>query len=319
MPLSYDPEVLAALHEFTGGQEAPKAAVGDVASRRQMVSGLVARIKDFAPPAPTDVTQKDYHVQAKDGHSILLRWYAKTDSSPGSAVYYMHGGGMIAASINDWHGILSAYVSSTGVPFLAVEFRSAPEHPQPTIVEDAYAGLVWLAEHAAELGVDPQRIAVMGDSGGGGIAACLAHYALTQTSAPRIKQQILIYPMLDDRNTTPDPHLEPFALWSYDDNITAWDAILGTDRRGKPDGVPPHHAAGRMTDATGLPPLYIDCGELDIFRDECMEYAKRFSQAGVPVELHIRRGCMHAFDEVAAKSTVAKRMREDREKVIRAL
>lgn len=316
MPLALDPEVAVALHEFTGGQQPQPAAVGDIQGRRTMVAGLVARMKQVAPPLPKDVTYKDHHVKAEDGHSILLRWYTKEGSSPGSAVYYMHGGGMISACVEDYNDILINYVSYTGVPFLAVDFRNAPESPQPVLVTDAYAGLVWLREHTSELGVDPKRIAVMGDSGGGGLAACLTHYSLLQ-KGPEIKMQILVYPMLDDRNVKPDTHLAPFALWNYDDNLTAWNAILG-DKRGAEE-VPAHHAAARMKDATGLPPLYIECGDADIFRDEDTVYARQFSLAGIPVELHIRQGCLHAFDGVAPNSAVTRRAQEDRARVIKAL
>jgi acetyl esterase/lipase len=106
--------------------------------------------------------------------------------------------------------------------------------PHPTPVEDAYAGLLWLATHTAELGIDPNRIAVMGDSAGAGIAAALTILSRDRAGPP-LAHQILLYPMLDDRNTTPDPEIAPFAGWTYDDNITAWNALLGpaVRRRGR--------------------------------------------------------------------------------------
>jgi acetyl esterase/lipase len=164
---------------------------------------------------------RDFETAAGDGATLLLRWYTKNASAPGSAVLYLHGGGMILSNVTIYDGPVARYVSATGVPFLSVEYRYAPEHPAPTPVTDGYAGLEWLVAHATELGVDPERIAIMGDSGGGGVAASLAIYA-RDYGAPAIAKQILLYPMLDDCNTMPDPELAAFATWTYDDNATGW-------------------------------------------------------------------------------------------------
>jgi acetyl esterase/lipase len=109
---------------------------------------------------------------------------------------------------------------------MAAAVPLAPEHPYPTPVEDCYIGVQWLAEHAGELGVDAARIAVMGDSAGGGLGAAVTLLARDR-GGPALSHQILIYPMLDDRNTIPDPEIVPFAVWSYDDNVTGWGALLG--------------------------------------------------------------------------------------------
>lgn len=254
-----------------------------------------------------------------------MRWYTKntptttpssSSAAPTSAICYAHGGGMIALSIAFYDEIIKRYVTRTGIPFLLPEYRLAPEVRAPTPVTDVYASLQYLHSHAQDLNVDPTRIAIMGDSAGGGIAASLAHYAKIQTPAPKLAKQILIYPMLDDRNTHPDPQIAPYAVWSYDDNITGWGALLG-DRRGGAD-VKPHEAAGRMTvqDAQGLPPAYIDVGELDIFRDEDLAYAKTLTQAGVSCELHLLPGVPHAFEGFATEAQVAIRTMEYRCKAI---
>lgn len=212
---------------------------------------------------------------------------------------------MIALTIDSYAAAVSRYVSHTGVPFLMVDYRLAPEVQSPTPVTDAYAGLQYMHSHAAELGIDPTRIAVMGDSAGGGIAASLTHYA-KQQKGPAIAKQILIYPMLDDRNTTEDPLLAPFAAWTNDDNITGWTALLTPSRVGGPD-VSVIEAAGRMTvkDAEGLPPAYIDVGELDIFRDEDLQYARTLGQGGVSCEMHVIPGWPHAWEVFAPGSKVA--------------
>jgi acetyl esterase/lipase len=199
---------------------------------------------------------------------------------------------------------------------LSVEYRRAPEHPYPTPVEDAYAALRWLHDHAAELGVDPDRIGVMGDSAGGGMAAALTILA-RERGGPRIARQILLMPMLDDRTTTPDPLIEPFLIWSYDDSLTAWPALLG-DAAGS-DAVPATAAPARLLDAAGLPPAYIEVGQLDVFRDEDLAYATKLSRAGVDVEFHLRPGVPHEFDSIAPDSDVARRAIADRVRALRSL
>ena len=316
MSFTLDPEIgsaLAALFAQAGDVEPP--AVGDVASRRQNVEVLQTAIHALLP-MPDDVSMTDYETTTDDGASLLLRWYAKDGSAPGSTVLYLHGGGMIVSNVAIYDGPVARYVSATGVPFLSVEYRYAPEHPAPTPVTDSYAGLRWLVAHAEELGVDPTRIAIMGDSGGGGVAASLAIYARDQ-GGPAIAQQILVYPMLDDRNTVPDPELVPFATWTYDDNATGWGALLG-DAVGGPD-VSPYAAAARLEDFSGLPPTYIDVGELDIFRDEDLAYAQRLLAAGVSAELHLHPAVPHAPEALVPHSKVAQRMAMDRHRVIRAL
>lgn len=199
---------------------------------------------------------------------------------------------------------------------LMVDYRVAPEFPHPTPVEDCHAALGWLAEHAAELGVDDNRIAVMGDSAGGGLAAGVALLARAR-GGPRIAQQLLIYPMLDDRTTIPDPRLVPFLTWTYDDNVTGWMALLG-DNAGTED-VPPAAAPARESDLRGLPTSYLEVGELDVFRHEVISYADRLAEAGVSVELHVYPGAPHASDALAPNAESSRRAIGDRVRRLRAL
>lgn len=224
---------------------------------------------------------------------------------------------MIVGNFGLFDASLSRYVSASGVPLLSVDYRAAPEHPHPAPVEDSYAGLRWLGDHATELGVDPARIAVMGDSAGGGLAAAVALLARDR-GGPSVARQILLFPMLDDRNTEPDPEIAPFAAWTHDDNATGWDALLGDAQLGGPD-VPAYAAPARATDLAGLPAAYVEVGQLDIFRDEDLEYARRLSRAGVPVEFHLHPGVPHEFDAVAFDSDVARRALADRVRVLASL
>jgi acetyl esterase/lipase len=164
--------------------------------------------------------------------------------------------------------------------------------------------------------VDPARIAVMGDSAGGGLAAGVCLLARDR-GGPPVAQQLLIYPMLDDRAQMPDPQLLPFLTWTYDDNVTGWAALLG-DSAGT-DAVSPYAAPARATDVSGLPDTYIDVGDLDIFRDEDITYAQRLADAGVPTELHLHPGCPHAFETLARKADVSRRAISDRMRRLRTL
>jgi acetyl esterase/lipase len=313
-----DPEVADALAPFAAdaaGSTPPP--VGDVAARRATLEA-VFRYGDTAQPFPDDVTPTDHELTTADGATIRMRWYAREDASgePGPAALYMHGGGMIVGDIGMFDGTVSRYVSASGTPILAVDYRLAPEHPHPTPVEDVYAALVWLHGHAAELGVDPSRIAVFGDSAGGGLAAAVSILARDR-GGPAIAEQILVMPMLDDRTVAPDPELAPFALWTWDDNRTGWEALLGATAGG-PD-APAYAAPARVADPAGLPPAYIEVGQLDIFRDEDLTYALRLGQAGVPVEFHLHPGVPHEFDFIAFDTTAARRVIADRVRVLASL
>jgi acetyl esterase/lipase len=316
MTFKLDPQfavVFAPVAEALAAATLP--AIGDVASRRIAFEAFQRRMHDALPSA-ADVVTQDFEAIASDGARLLLRWYVKTGSAPGAAVYYVHGGGMILSNVSIYDRPVSRYVSATGVPFMSVEYRYAPEYPHPIPVEDCYTGLRWLVDHAAELGVDAKRIAVMGDSGGGGVAAGLA--ILTRDRrGPKLARQILIYPMLDDRNIKPDPHLVPFMTWSYDDNVTGWDALLGTARGTAHASA--YAAAARVTDPSGLPPTYIDVGELDIFRDEDIAYAQRLQAAGVSTELHVHPGVPHGWEVFAPDIPVSVRAYADRIRTIKSL
>lgn len=316
MTFTVDPQVAAILAPMAEAvAAAPHPAVGDIATRRVALEAMMAETAALQP-TPADVTVTDFHAVAGDGAKVLLRWYAKDGSAPGSAALYLHGGGMILGSVALYDAPIARYVSASGVPMLAVDYRLAPEHPDPTPVEDVYTGLKWLHDHAAELGVDPARIAVMGDSAGGGLAAGVTLLARDR-GEPAVARQILVFPMLDDRTTTPDPELVPFATWTYEDNVTGWSALLG-DRAGGP-GVSPYAAAARATDLSGLPPTYLEVGQLDIFRDEDLDYARRLGAAGVDVEFHLHPGVPHEFETFAWDTDVARRAVADRLRVLGSL
>ncbi len=299
-----------ALTEALGESASPP--VGDVEARRRSGHRMLDHIA--ANAAPVDgVDAQSFSVPGSDGASLNATWYRRSSGEqPGSAVLYLHGGGMIF-SLDEMGAMydlaVRRYVAGSGVPMLVVDYRVAPEHPHPTPVQDCYSALEWLAGQNDTLGFDADRLAVMGDSAGGGLAAGVCLMARDR-GGPTVAQQLLIYPMLDDRPSTPDPALLHFLTWTYDDNLTGWGALLG-DRAGG-ENVSPYAAPARAADLSGLPDTYIDVGDLDIFRDEDIAYARRLSGAGVPTEFHLHPGCPHAFEALAHGTDVAARALGDR-------
>ncbi len=259
--------------------------------------------------------------------SIELRWYTKTTwagaepasqagAEPGSAVVYAHGGGMVLGTLDLYDELIAWYVDRTGVPFLSVGYRRAPdEGTGTTLSQDVFAGLTWLLATASELGVDPARVAVMGDSGGGAPAAGAA--ILARDRGIGLARQILVYPMLDDRDQTPDPDRAAYLTWTYDNNQTAWSAVLG-DQLGT-DDVSPVADPARLADYAGLAQAYIDVGDLDIFRDEAIAYAQNLARAGVPIELHVHPAVPHGWERFAPDSESAKRAMADRARAVASI
>ncbi|PGH14157.1 hypothetical protein AJ80_06025 [Polytolypa hystricis UAMH7299] len=318
MGYQYDPIILEGLTKISGGADSPPPIpVGDVENRRVAFTPLFDAFGAQGPSYP-DVEQKDHTVTTADGHALTLRLYTKTGAtlSSSAAVLYMHGGGLIFGSLSMLDKRISSYVSATSVPYVSVDYRLAPEHPYPTPLEDCYTGLKWLHENAGKLGIDTSRIAVSGDSAGAGLAAALA-LLTRERKGLAISKQILIYPMLDDRTTIENPDLTPFLTWKYADNETAWKAYLGS-KQGTSD-VSETAAPARMTDATGLPELFIEVGELDIFCAENLEYARQHFAKGIKTELHVHPGIPHGGELFDLDSPLSKRIMADRVRVIAGL
>lgn len=287
MALVYHPEFQALADSSEG---LPEGIIeGSLEELRELSEPIYAAMRQL--PMAEGVTTADHAVTTADGASIRLRIYRMADSDARSAVLYVHGGGMILMGIDEMDSDISRYVSLSGVPFASVEYRLAPDNPRP-LAEDVVDAYVWMREHSSELGIDPDRIAIMGDSGGG--VAAGAAILLRDRDIPLAKQ-ILVYPMLDDRTRTVDPEMGSLLQgWSLNNNVLAWGAVLG-ERYGT-DDVLPCEAPARNRDFSGLAPAFIDVGELDLFRDEGIAYAQGLLAARVPCELHVLHGLTHVFD-----------------------
>jgi acetyl esterase/lipase len=289
MAFTIDPElqpVLAAAAEARASMPAPPA--GDPIALRTFIDTIL-NVTFGALPFLPEVEVRAFEVTTGSG-KVPLRLYRKKGSVSRSVVVYAHGGGMVAGSVEIYDRLLRRYVDLTGVSFLAVDYRLAPEHRANGLAHDVFAALVWLMKNAAALGIDPAHVALMGDSGGGGVAAGAA--ILARDAGLSIKKQILIYPMLDNRNVTPDPLISPFAAWTYEFNKTAWNAV----HDGAEGAIEPSTAPARLKDFNQLAPSYIEVGELDIFRDECIDYMQKLLSAGVSCEFHLHAGAPHLFE-----------------------
>ena len=287
----------------------------DLPVAREMSALMFSQMAAQSPPVE-GVDSQDLAIPGPaSAPDITARLYTpknRTDSHPG--MLWIHGGGYILGDLDVDDHNLRQMCANTGCVILSTNYRLAPEDPFPAPVEDCYTSLKWLVENSGKLGVDKSRIAIGGGSAGGGLAAGLAIMTRDRGEI-EIKFQLLMYPMIDDRNITPSSHTvtDP-RTWDREKNIFAWKAYLGNSAE---DGnVSPYAAAARAEDLAGLPPAYIAVGELDLFLDEDIEYAQRLLQAGVPTELHVYPGATHGFDTILTAS-ISKRLRDERDNAVR--
>jgi acetyl esterase/lipase len=276
-------------------------AIPDIVQRRATVEAMLSGIE--VPDNP-NVTKEDRAVPGPEGDpDITVRIYRPrnaTGTLPG--IYYIHGGGMILGDVAGEDPVSTMICDQIGAIVVSVEYRLAPEHPHPAPVEDCYAGLKWMAANAAELGFDPDNLAIYGASAGGGL--CIATALLARDrGGPALKFIMPIYPMVDDTNTTESSHeITDIGIWDRSGNIEAWAWYLGGK---EPDQ---YAAPTRAADLSGLPPAFIDVGTVDLFRDEDIAFAQRLMAAGVPTELHIHPGSYHAAETFAAEAAMSKRI-----------
>jgi acetyl esterase/lipase len=315
-PPPFDPELAAHL-------EAIHVVLPPTITPDMIPAGRQQNSDSFAPPTNEELAcDGRYEVEersvpgppgAPDVALLICRPTGAADPRP--VVYSIHGGGMVAGT-HRW-GIPLDWAEELGLVVVSVEYRLAPEHPHPAPVEDCYAGLLWTAENAKEIGGDPDRIILAGGSAGGGLAAAVALLARDR-GGPRAIGQVLMCPMLDDRNDTPSAHqMAGIGVWDRTSNETGWNALLG-EARGTAD-VPPYAAPARADDLSGLPPAFIDVGSAETFRDEDVAYASRIWQAGGIAELHVWPGGFHGFDGLVPGAALSVDAREARLRWLRRL
>jgi acetyl esterase/lipase len=259
---------------------------------RRWIDRLVERIGARGVPSRL--------IERTDGSPELRIWVidhrTRKTTTPTPAVLHLHGGGYVGSSAAFMFGTLKKLSAELDCLVVSVDYRLAPETPFPGSLEDNYAALGWLHANATSLGIDPARIAVMGESAGGGHAAALAIAARDRGAYP-LAFQVLIYPMLDDRTGSvrmpSSPAVGAF-IWTASSNVLGWTCLLGVAAGG--ESPPPGSVPARVGDLRGLPPAWIGVGTLDLFHDEDIAYARRLQAAGVPTTLELVPGAYHGFD-----------------------
>ncbi|MFD8817914.1 alpha/beta hydrolase [Streptomyces sp. NPDC059627] len=308
VPPPFDPELAAAL-ELIKDVISPSFTAADIAAIREGVGIQLLADLDLTMDGAFEVAEHTVPGPADAPEVSLLVCRPVTAPAPGPlpVIYHVHGGGMVLGNNRVGLDVPLAWAKELGAVVVSVEYRLAPEHPHPAPVEDVYAGLLWTAEHAKEIGGDPERIVIAGASAGGGLTAALA-LLLRDRQGPSVIGQMLMCPMLDDRNDTPSGHqMKGLGVWDRTSNETGWTALLG-ERRGGPD-VSPYAAPARATDLTNLPPAFLDVGSAETFRDETVAYASRLWQSGGIAELHVWPGGFHGFDGFAPQAALSQSAR----------
>ena len=280
--MSFSAETLSAMREGTARMMAAQQPLPSPAVEEVMIPG---------PEGAPDV--KVYVIGAGKGE-------------PRPAILHLHGGGYILGSARDDVPRLQKIADDHDGVIVTVDYRLAPETPFPGPLEDNYAALKWLHDNAETLGVDRSRIAVMGESAGGGHAAMLA-IAARDRGEISLNHQILIYPMLDDRtgSTREMPYWMGYGSWTAEANRYGWSSLLGVPAGS--DTVPAGSVPARVENLEGLPPTFIGVGSIDLFADEDIEYARRLVNAGVPTELLVVPGGFHGFQFMVPEAESSQR------------
>ncbi len=310
LPGRLDPEIAEIFPSL------PVLDLTDIPAARTTMMDMLSAAQAGAQHSP-EVVYSDHLVPGLNGApQVRVRLYRSAGKpGPFPCLYWVHGGGHVLGQIEQDDLMMEHIVEAVGCAAVSVEWRRPPEHPFPAPMDDCYAGLKWIVSNAAELSLDPGRIAVGGASSGGGSAAGLALLARDRGEV-QVCFQLLVYPMLDDRNVTSASQAvtEP-RVWNRQANLIGWRCyvgdVVGTDQ------VSPYAAPTRAVSLAGLPPAYLPVGDLDLFIDEDIEYAQRLQQADVPTELHVYPGGIHGFDLLAPASRLAQRFVRDRDDALR--
>jgi len=304
-----DPELRVVVEQI------PALDLTDIDGARASLAELYAQIN--TGESNPRVSQSDHTAPGRDGNPDVRVRVFRPVAVPGPlpCLYWTQGGGYVLTAPDMDDQFCEEIVDRHECVVVSVDWRRAPEHPFPAAAEDCYAGLAWTVANAAELDIDRSRVVIGGHSSGGGSTAGLA-LLVRDRGEFTISHQLLIYPMLDDTNSTPSSYLvtDP-EVWNRTSNEIGWRGYPGQTYG--TDDVSPYAAPTRMADLRGLAPATVLTGELDLFVDEDIQYAQRLMQAGVPTELHVYRGAHHGFDRMVPQAAVSQRFIADRDAALR--
>lgn len=244
----------------------------------------------------------------KDGSKMricIFRPLNAKEAAPG--VLWMHGGGYALGFPEMSKIYAKKFLQVKNCVFVAPDYRLSIEAPYPAALEDNYAVLLWMKNHAKELGISDNQLMVGGDSAGGGLTAALTLYARDKGEV-NIAFQMPLYPMLDDRMITESSKNNDAPVWNSKSNFNGWKLYLGS-LFGTPN-IPCYAAAARSEDYSNLPPTATFVGDLEPFRDETIQYVGNLKKAGIPVEFQIFKGCYHGFDQICPRAEITKKALE---------
>ena len=268
------------------------------------------------PLAPSPVVREALIPGPPGAPQVKVYIAGDTPGASKPAVLHIHGGGYIAGSASDSRPLIQGLAATHDCVAITVEYRLAPETAFPGSLEDNYAALRWMHANQKELGIDISRIAVKGESAGGGHAAALA-IAVRDRAEFALCLQVLIYPMLDDR-TGSTHKLPPFMgryIWTTEDNRFGWTSLLGVPAGSA--SVPANSVPARVKNLAGLAPAFIGVGSVDLFAPEDLEYAQCLMAAGIPVEVNLVPGGFHGFDLFAPDASLTKQFKKSYDEAIR--
>lgn len=286
---------------------APSITITDETLAEARVLYQHAEGDDHKEESDPTLTCEEIFISAQSTEPLRCLLYRPLKAAPSMPAYlYMHGGGYILGTPEMSDQLNRVLCSRLGITILSVDYRLAPEHPLPAPLEDCYNALAWLHSQAKDLGVDPNRIAVGGESAGGGLAAALAILARDRGEYA-ICHQHLTYPMLDNLTGSEERPADPLTgefFWTPQNNQFAWKSYLGNTPAVAPQ-VP-----ARLENFDGLPPMWLHTAALDLFRDENIEYAQRAMRAGVKVDLIVLSGACHGWQLIPGTSLLKRYGRE---------
>jgi acetyl esterase/lipase len=302
MTYAYDPELAAVVAVL------PQLDISDIPAARAEMLAMREQMPPFVKPDTITIQKRAVPGPPGDPDIEVAIFRPVELAANPPALYWIHGGGFVLGDVDGDMEVPSQFADKLGAIVVSVEYRLAPEHPFPAPVEDCYAGLVWMSEHAADLGFDPRKLAIGGLSAGGGLAAAVALMARDR-GGPSLCFQLLDIPEVDDRlSTSSMKQFTDTPLWNHRNAVLSWEAYLGPNH----GETSPYAAPARAADLSGLPPAYVVTCEFDPLRDEGIEYAQRLIQAGIATELHHYPGTFHGSSGAGAGTAISTRMVNDR-------
>jgi len=246
----------------------------------------------------------------------LFIYYPENQNKALPVLYWIHGGGLVVGTAQQDEVILKNIVKDMGCVVVAVDYRLAPEYPFPKPLEDCYAGLEYVFDHAADFNIDTNHIVVGGASAGGGLTAALSQITCDKGKIS-LAHQLLLYPMLDPLNITQaGGDIDDTYIWTRSNNLFGWTSYLG--QKPKEGAIPKYASAFYNHELTNLPPATIMVGDIDLFAQEDIAYATKLSAAGVPVELHVYPGGVHVFEIINPEARISQNFLAARDNALKA-